>query len=146
LKANLTGMNATLIQDPTKKAGTHVSGRVKMYAPLPYAAGSSVSHWDVSAEPNLLMEPAINTSLSSDPDLTVQLFADIGWLGTSGVQVVDGSGGQFQFSLGQNMPNPGADLTSVRFSIPSRGRVVMRLFDVSGRLGRTAGAETLGPG
>jgi PA domain-containing protein len=146
LKANLTGMNATLIQDPTKKAGTHVSGRVKMYAPLPYAAGSSVSHWDVSAEPNLLMEPAINTSLSSDPDLTMQLFADIGWLGTSGVEVVENSGGPLQFSLGQSMPNPGADLTSVRFVVPSRGRVVMRLFDVSGRLVRTAVDELLGPG
>jgi hypothetical protein len=146
LKANLAGMNATLIQDPTKKAGTHVTGRVKMYAPLPYAAGSSVSHWDVSAEPNLLMEPAINTSLSSDPDLTMQLFADIGWLGTSGVEVVESSDSQFLFSLAQNVPNPGADLTRVRFSVPSRGRVVMRLFDVSGRLVRTAVDETLGPG
>ena len=146
LKANLAGMNATLIQDPTKKAGTHASGRLKMYAPLPYAGGSSVSHWDVSADPNLLMEPAINNSLSSDPDLTVQLFADIGWLGTSSVEVVESSGSQFQFSLGQNMPNPGADLTRVRFSVPSRGRVVMRLFDVSGRLVRTPVDETLGPG
>ena len=145
LKANLVGMNATLIQDPAKKAGTHVSGRVKMYAPLPYAGGSSVSHWDVSAEPNLLMEPAINNSLSSDPDITVQLFGDIGWMGASQVEVVDGSG-QLQFSLAQNMPNPGSDLTSVRFSVPTRGRVVMRLFDVSGRLVRTPVDEVLGPG
>ena len=116
-----------------------------MYAPLPYAGGSSVSHWDVSAEPNLLMEPAINNSLSSDPDITVQLFGDIGWMGASQVEIVEGSGLP-QFSLAQNMPNPGTDLTSVRFSVPTHGRVVMRLFDVSGRLVRTPVDEMLGPG
>ncbi len=145
LKANLVGLNATLIVDPTKRAGTHVSGRVKMYAPSPYQPGSSVSHWDVSAEPNLLMEPAINNSLSSDPDLTVQLFGDIGWLGTSAVEVVEASG-QYQFSLAQNMPNPGSDLTRVQFSVPNHGLVVLRVFDVNGRLVRTPVNETLGPG
>ena len=146
LKANLVGLNAALVVDPTKKAGAHASGRVKLYAPSPYQPGSSVSHWDVSAEPNLLMEPAINNSLSSDTDLTMQLFGDIGWLGTSGVEVVEASGGQYQFSLGQNTPNPGSDLTRVRFSVPNHGRVVLRLFDVSGRLVRTPVNETMGPG
>lgn len=146
LKANLAGLNATLIVDPTKRAGTHLSGRVKMYAPSPYQPGSSVSHWDVSAEPNLLMEPAINNSLSSDPDLTVQLFGDIGWLGTSAVEPVAGSSGRYQFSLAQNIPNPGAGLTSVQFSLPSHGRVMLRLFDVNGRLVRMPVNESLGPG
>jgi PA domain-containing protein len=145
LKANLVGQNATLILDTTKKAGTHVSGRVKLYAPNPYQPGSSVSHWDVSAEPNLLMEPAINNSLSSDPDLTMQLFGDIGWLGATPVEAVT-SGGQYQFSLAQNMPNPGSGGTSVRFSVPGRGRVVLRLFDVNGRLVGTPVDEVLGPG
>ena len=146
LKANLAGQNATLIMDATKKAGTHASGRVKLYSPNPYQPGSSVSHFDVSAEPNVLMEPAINNSLSSDPDITVQLFGDIGWMGATAVEAVGGSGGQFQFSLAQSTPNPGSGMTSVRFSVPSHGRVVLRLFDVSGRLVRTPVDEMLGPG
>jgi PA domain len=55
----------------------------RLYAPNPFEQGSSVSHWDVSAFPNLLMEPAINGSLTSSvknpEDLTRGLFFDIGW-------------------------------------------------------------------
>jgi hypothetical protein len=79
LKANLVGQNVTLLVDPTVKAGADAAGRVLMYSPIPYASGSSVSHYDTSCEPNLLMEPAINTDLSSDVDLTLPLFNDIGW-------------------------------------------------------------------
>jgi ABC-2 type transport system ATP-binding protein len=35
--------------------GTDVAGRVKLYAPNPFESGSSVSHFDVSALPNILM-------------------------------------------------------------------------------------------
>ena len=145
LKANLAGMNATLLLDPTKRAGTHPSGRVKMYAPNPFQSGSSVSHWDVSAEPNLLMEPAINTSLSSDVDLTMNLFGDIGWSGASGVEQVAAADG-IGFSLAQSEPNPGSRSTSVRFSIPAREHVVLRVFDVGGRLLMTPVDATLDPG
>ncbi|MBV9242370.1 MAG: hypothetical protein JO314_10215, partial [Acidobacteria bacterium] len=55
------------------------TGRVKLYAPNPREAGSSVSHWDKSAFPNLLMEPAINSGLPLDLDLTRQQMEDIGW-------------------------------------------------------------------
>jgi len=145
LKANLVGMNATLILDPSMRAGLGAGGRVKMYAPNPYQAGSSVSHWDVSAEPNLLMEPAINSSLSSDPDLTMQLFGDIGWLGATGVEGLASAEG-IGFSLAPSGPNPGSEFTSVHFSVPTRQRVVVRVFDVSGRLLMTPVDETLDPG
>ena len=145
LKANIAGLNATLILDPTKRAGTHTSGRVRMYSPNPYASGSSVSHWDVSAEPNLLMEPAINNSLSSDTDLTMQLFGDIGWLGASAAEETAGSQ-PIGFSLAQNRPNPGSVLTRVHFSIPTRERVQLRVFDVSGRLLLTPVDAILDPG
>lgn len=145
LKANLVGMNATLILDPSKRAGAGAGGRVMMYAPNPYQAGSSVSHWDVSAEPNLLMEPAINNSLSSDVDLTIQLFGDIGWSGATGVEDLASAQG-LGFSLAQNEPNPGSTFTSVHFSIPTRQRVVLRVFDVSGRLLMTPVDATLDPG
>lgn len=64
-------------------AGTQVSGGgifARMNAPNPVVPGSSVSHWTVDALPNLLMEPALNTSLFSDVDLTIPLFKDIGWV------------------------------------------------------------------
>ena len=145
LKANLVGMNGTLILDPSKRAGEGAGGRVMMYAPNPYQSGSSVSHWDVSAEPNLLMEPGINNSLSSDVDLTIQLFGDIGWSGATSVEDLASAQG-LGFSLAQNEPNPGSTFTSVHFSIPTRQRVVLRVFDVSGRLVMTPVDATLDPG
>ncbi|MEO5616685.1 MAG: PA domain-containing protein [Candidatus Eisenbacteria bacterium] len=82
IKSQLVGgVNVTLTADPALDAGT-AAGRVLVYTPIPFALGSSVSHWDVSAEPSLLMEPAITTGLSSGTDLTVQQFQDIGWFGT----------------------------------------------------------------
>ncbi|MBD8526302.1 Ig-like domain-containing protein [Pseudomarimonas arenosa] len=60
--------------------GRQVStGRVQLYAPNPYEGGSSVSHYSSVVSPNVLMEPAINSGLSLDLDLTRQLMRDIGW-------------------------------------------------------------------
>jgi hypothetical protein len=72
-------VNVTLGIDPTLLAGADASDRVKLYTPNPYQSGSSISHWDVSTTPNLLMEPAINSSLSSTVDLTFWHFGDLGW-------------------------------------------------------------------
>ena len=80
LKANLVGQNVTLFNDPSKLAGATFGNRVLMYSPNPFVGGSSVSHWDVSAEPNLLMEPAINGNLHDTVDMTINHFSDIGWL------------------------------------------------------------------
>ncbi|MGC8841791.1 MAG: hypothetical protein ACP5QZ_10150 [Candidatus Sumerlaeaceae bacterium] len=53
-------------------------GLVKIYAPNPYENGSSISHWDPSNTPNLLMEPAY-FGPHHDIDLTKEAFQDIGW-------------------------------------------------------------------
>src|SRR5678816_320771 len=76
----MVGLNVTLSVDPTVKAGADAAGRFLMYTPNPCQSGSSVSHFDVSASPNLLMEPAINNNLSSSVDVTLNQMADIGWL------------------------------------------------------------------
>jgi hypothetical protein len=73
-------MTASILQDASVKAGADAANRVLMYSPVPFASGSSVSHWDTSAEPNLLMEPAINNNLSSSVDLTLNEMSDIGWI------------------------------------------------------------------
>ena len=67
----------------TNIAGADSSGRIKMYAPNPFSGGSSVSHYDTTAQRNQLMEPAINGDLTQSVtlpiDLTLPLFQDIGW-------------------------------------------------------------------
>lgn len=67
----------------TQLAGADALGRVQMYAPNPFASGSSVSHYDTTATPNLLMEPSINGNLTQAVtvplDLTLPLFNEIGW-------------------------------------------------------------------
>ena len=70
-----------LILDANFLAGASPEGLVRLYAPNPVAPGSSKSHWDTSATPNLLMEPSINSDLESatTQDLTPFLFEDIGW-------------------------------------------------------------------
>ena len=63
IKSNLVlGVNVTMRVDPTRRAGADAQGRVLVYTPVPFAQGSSVSHWDISASPNLLMEPALNSA------------------------------------------------------------------------------------
>jgi hypothetical protein len=54
-------------------------GCVRMFAPNPVISGSSVSHFHVDATPDLLMEPALNTTIFNHTDLTLPLFADIDW-------------------------------------------------------------------
>lgn len=74
---------ASLTKDPSRKAGADLAGRPLLYTPATLAPGSSVSHWDVTAFPNQLMEPNINadltTSLVPPMDLTKPLLQDIGW-------------------------------------------------------------------
>jgi hypothetical protein len=80
LKAALaSGVNVTIGLNPSIRAGADQAGRALLYTPVPVAGGSSLSHWDISATPNLLMEPAINTDLTHNVDLTLPLFRDIGW-------------------------------------------------------------------
>jgi hypothetical protein len=59
--------------------GTDGSRRIRLYAPLTYEPGSSVSHFDTVSSPNVLMEPYINNGLPIDLDLTRQVMRDIGW-------------------------------------------------------------------
>jgi hypothetical protein len=78
-----SGVLATLSFNTSVLAGVDVLGRPLLYTPNPFVAGSSVSHWDTVAFPNLLMEPNINVDLvqfvSAPHDLTLELLRDIGW-------------------------------------------------------------------
>lgn len=58
--------------------GTY-GNKLRLYAPVTYASGSSISHWSTAAFPNLLMEPSINSNLDRELDLTLTQMKDIGW-------------------------------------------------------------------
>ncbi len=76
-------VTASLGIDPTRKAGADKLGRPLLYTPATLITGSSVSHFDISASPNLLMEPNISSDLTLEvtppKDLTLPLLKDLGW-------------------------------------------------------------------
>lgn len=78
-----SGVFVTLGVDLSVRAGADSAGRVLLFTPNPFQSGSSVSHWDTIAFPNLLMEPNINSDLTHSVhqplDLTLELLTDIGW-------------------------------------------------------------------
>ncbi len=133
IKAQLgVGVNVTIKLDPGDLAGADSQNRVQVYAPNPVEGGSSISHWDTEALPNLLMEPAINDDLSSDVDLTLAHFSDIGWVDdTSAADDVI----QPSFLLA-NTPNPFRAGTRITFTLPEAGPASLRIFDLAGRLVR----------
>ncbi|MFO1306155.1 MAG: PA domain-containing protein [Burkholderiales bacterium] len=80
IKAALPNVTAGFFVDPSRRAGT-TEGLVRLYAPQTVALGSSISHFDTSATPDLLMEPfaSANTRANATVDLTPALMQDIGW-------------------------------------------------------------------
>jgi len=81
IKAALAGgtVKVTLGLNPAVRAGADPQGRALLNAPNPVQPGSSISHWDPIASPNLLMEPAINADLTHGVDMTIDEMTDIGW-------------------------------------------------------------------
>ncbi|MFN0102839.1 MAG: PA domain-containing protein [Bryobacteraceae bacterium] len=79
-----SGVVTTLRLNTAIRSGADAGNRMLVYTPNPFQSGSSVSHWDTSAFPNLLMEPAINAdlthSVSAPSDLTLEMLRDIGWI------------------------------------------------------------------
>ena len=65
-------------ESDTLFAGT-TNGNVRMYAPDPYRAGSSISHFDTELEPSDLMEPIKVARELTSVHLTRNLIRDIGW-------------------------------------------------------------------
>lgn len=80
IKAGIPGVSVEFFTDPSRLAGA-TAGHVRLYAPATIALGSSISHFNTVAAPNLLMKPFINGDLRSarNLDLTPSLMQDIGW-------------------------------------------------------------------
>lgn len=136
------GVNVTLALDPDLLAGADGNNRVKLYAPNPYQQGSSISHFDVSAFPNLLMEPAANSDLHNDVDLTLAHFTDLGWLETLPTSVTIGP----KASTLTTYPNPFNPTTTIHYELATAQRVTLSVFDVSGRLVKSLESGMKGEG
>lgn len=116
-------VNVTVLTDPDQLRGTDRQGRLQLYAPNPLELGSSVSHWDLSANPDLLMEPSNSPLLPFAPlDVTLPAFRDLGWpQGTSNItlRIVDGA------TSGFNDPQLGAQrLAAMEFVAQRWGEVL----------------------
>jgi hypothetical protein len=122
-------VNVTMRVDPALRAGGEPDGSVQVYTPNPYQTGSSVSHWDTSAYPDLLMEPALNPSLSQDVDLTKAAFADIGWF--KGVLAVDDP--PRHRGLEPGFPNPTTGRVTIGYTLERDADVSLAVYDLSGR-------------
>jgi hypothetical protein len=102
LRSNLaSGVNVTLLLNASVLAGADASGRALLYSTNPIQNGSSISHWDTIAFPNLLMEPNINPDLTHNVDLTLPLLRDIGWFAD-----LDLDGIPDELDNCPNVPNP----------------------------------------
>ncbi|MBK9304624.1 MAG: T9SS type A sorting domain-containing protein [bacterium] len=132
LKAQLAnGVVATMQTSLTRRAGLDAGGRPLVYTPDPVQSGSSVSHFDVSALPNLLMEPTINVDLVHDGvDLTLAVFRDLGWLNGAPTPAPAVPG---RTLLRQNAPNPFNPSTTIRFTLADGGDTRLKVFDVRGQ-------------
>jgi hypothetical protein len=115
-----------------------------MFSPNPFQGGSSVSHFDVSATPNLLMEPAINPDLTSSIDLTDPVFRDLGWLPR--LLAVPPSGGPDTRVALANQPNPASGATDIKFSLAADERIELSIYDLSGRAVRSLAKGTFSAG
>lgn len=108
-----TEVSASLAIDPTRMAGADALGRPFLYNPNPLELGSSISHWDLSATPDLLMEPTASPDVGfGEVDLTLPLFQDIGWPAGSStvtIRVQDGSDEGFNDAtvVSESPANPG---------------------------------------
>ena len=136
---------AAMHTDPNSLSGTSAdTGQLLVYTPSPLQPGSSISHWDVTATPNLLMEPAINSDLHDSVDLTRYHFEDIGWFAPR-VTATPGMPAA-RTALFSNKPNPFNPSTTIRFQLAQRGEVSLQIFDQAGRLVRHLVQESMDAG
>jgi MYXO-CTERM domain-containing protein len=83
------GKTVLLDADSTRMVGADAQGRMYMYASNPIVMGSTVSHWDVLARPNLMEEPNASYIISHDIRMEAALLRDIGWTSSCGNGQID---------------------------------------------------------
>lgn len=125
------GTIVTLRSNSAIRSGTHPDGQVRLYAPNAVEPGSSLSHFDVSAIPDLLMEPNINYGLHNSVDLTREAFEDMGWLPRLTAVAEGQPAPRFRVA---SAPNPFRPSTVISLELPSGGTTRVEIYDPQGRL------------
>jgi len=74
-----SGGTVTIAADLARSVGADETGRAYLYASNPLVPGSTISHWDPLARPNLLQEPVAPLVPSHDSSMEAALLQDIGW-------------------------------------------------------------------
>jgi hypothetical protein len=81
---------AKLGGDGARPLGADAQGRPLLFASQPALRGSSLSHFDSIARPNLLMEAYVQGGANHDLDLTLAVLRDLGWVADCGNGRIDG--------------------------------------------------------
>jgi MYXO-CTERM domain-containing protein len=79
----------TLGADKTRLTGADAMGRPYLYASDPVRPGSTVSHWDPLARPDLIQEPESGYQHPHDVTMETAVMHDIGWPSLCGNSKVD---------------------------------------------------------
>jgi hypothetical protein len=79
LQAAASGLTVTLGAAAAERVGADQAGHVYMYASVPAADLSTLSHWDPLTRPNLVLEPTATHDYPHDIGLEQALLRDIGW-------------------------------------------------------------------
>lgn len=98
--------------------GMHSTGFPQIHAPDPLETGLSITHFDVAAGPNPLMEPVVQPDVFTDPDMALGLLRDLGWVladAASTFQAIEGVSGGSQFD--QYYTGSTGDVIGYRFSV-----------------------------
>jgi MYXO-CTERM domain-containing protein len=75
--------------DKTRLTGADALGRPYLYASDPIRSGSTVSHWDPLARPDLIQEPESGYNHPHDVTMETALMHDIGWPSLCGNSTMD---------------------------------------------------------
>lgn len=122
LAAALLAAIALAAAPAARAAETYQYDPIGRLTDVAYANGGSI-HYTFDANGNLL---SIVTSLATT--------------------AVEGGGPALELALGPTTPNPGSGARSMAFTIPARGQVTLRAFDVAGREVATLYNRVLDPG
>jgi MYXO-CTERM domain-containing protein len=79
----------TLGADQTRLTGADAMGRPYLYASDPVRPGSTVSHWDPLARPDLIQEPESGYQHPHDVTMETAVMHDIGWPSLCGNSTLD---------------------------------------------------------
>jgi hypothetical protein len=84
------GATATLSADKSKSVGTDDAGHALLFASDPASEGSTGSHWDPIARPNLMMEATAAFEPVTYLDMEWALLWDLGWTSNCGNGTLEG--------------------------------------------------------